>query len=150
MSKREEIKRLADLMGDAIVEKVYDFIRAGGVYEPTLSPGPELTDADLEALTTMTEAATPGPWYVRGLDDSHAMGLIAVSTVDDDRHLRWPDFDHREIVAATLIQEPRYVDHASDRCDEDALFIATARMAMPRLLAEVRSLRAKLANRAGP
>ncbi|WP_256251925.1 hypothetical protein [Streptomyces sp. yr375] len=28
---------------------------------------------------------------------------------------RWPGFGHREIVAATLIQQPRYVDAVDER-----------------------------------
>ncbi|MCG7207145.1 hypothetical protein [Streptomyces arenae] len=70
-------------------------------------------ETDLAEIEEMCAVATPGPWFVRNLDDSHAMNLRAVSTVaDTGRGERWPDFDHRELIAATLLQEPRHVDCA--------------------------------------
>ena len=104
---------------------------------------PEL---DLDGIEEICAVATPGPWFVRNLDDSHAMNLRAVSTVaDTGRGERWPRFDHRELIAATLVQEPRYVDCADERWDENAAFIAMARDAVPRLVKEVRRLRQLLA-----
>ncbi|MET7728118.1 hypothetical protein [Streptomyces mirabilis] len=108
----------------------------------TLEP---LTHEELEELDELARAATPGPWFVRSLDDVDAMSLVAVSTVPDTGlGERWPGFDHREIVAATLIQQPRYVDAADERWDENARFIAAARDNIPRLVAEVRRLRRQL------
>ncbi|MEU3506964.1 hypothetical protein ABZ733_03430 [Streptomyces longwoodensis] len=96
----------------------------------------------LGEIEELCGAASPGPWYVRTLDDESAMGLVAVSTTPDTgRAERWPDFDAREIVAATLVQQPRYVDVADERWDENAAFIAMAREAVPQLVAEVRRLR---------
>ena len=43
--------------------------------------------------------------------------------------------------AATLVQQPRYVDHEGGRWDEDANFIAHASEDIPRLIEEVRRLR---------
>ncbi|WP_150136107.1 hypothetical protein [Streptomyces hyaluromycini] len=100
----------------------------------------------LDEIEEMCAMATPGPWFVRDLDDSYAMNLRAVSTVaDTGRHERWPDFDHGELIAATLVQEPRYVDCADERWDENAAFIAMAREAVPRLVKEVKRLRQLLA-----
>lgn len=105
-----------------------------------------LTDEELAAIEELSEAATPGPWFVRNLDDEDAMNLVAVSTVPDTgRGERWPGFDHREIVAATLVQQPRYVDVADARWDVNAEFIANARQDVPRLVAEIRRLRQLLA-----
>ncbi|MFJ2033576.1 hypothetical protein [Streptosporangium sp. NPDC087985] len=105
-----------------------------------------LTDEELAAIEELAEAATPGPWFIRHLDDEAAMNLVAISTVPDTGHgERWPDFDHREIVAATLIQHPRYVDVADGRWDENAQFIADARQDIPRLIAEIKRLRQLLA-----
>ncbi|MGY5058067.1 hypothetical protein ACWDFR_28995 [Streptomyces sp. 900105755] len=105
---------------------------------------------DLDEIEEMCAVATPGPWFVRDLDDSHAMNLRAVSTVaDSGRQERWPGFDPGELIAATLVQEPRYVDCADERWDENAAFIAMAREAVPRLVKEVRCLRRLLAA-AGP
>ena len=104
----------------------------------------ELTDHELDQIEQRAEEATRGPWFIRKLDDSHAMNLIAVSTEPDTgKGERWPDFDHGTIVAATLVQEPRYVDIADDRWDLNAVFIAHARADVPRLVTEIRRLRAR-------
>jgi len=101
-----------------------------------------LTDDELEQIELRYNAATPGPWFVRHLDDDYAMSLTAVSTrPDTGRGERWPDFDSTEIVAATLVQQPRYVDAADQRWDENALFIAYARTDIPSLVAEIKRLR---------
>lgn len=101
-------------------------------------------------IEARAEVATPGPWHVRYLDDVDAMNLVAVSTVPDTGNgERWPGFDHREIVAATLIQQPRYVDISDERWDVNANFIAAARNDVPRLVAEIRRLREML-NRPAP
>ncbi|MEW1774800.1 hypothetical protein [Streptomyces sp. NPDC086777] len=114
--------------------------------EDATSAGGGHTTFDLDEIEDMCAMATPGPWFVRNLDDSHAMNLRAVSTVaDTGRGERWPEFDHRELIAATLVQEPRYVDCADERWDENAAFIAMARDAVPRLVKEVRRLRRLLA-----
>ncbi|MFF9807073.1 hypothetical protein ACF1G5_18480 [Streptomyces coeruleorubidus] len=103
---------------------------------------PASDDLDLDAIEELCAAATPGPWFVRNLDDDHAMNLVGVGTMEDTgRGERYPDFDHRELIAATLVQHPRYVDCADGRWDENAAFIAMAREAVPRLAAEVRRLR---------
>jgi hypothetical protein len=106
-----------------------------------------MTEQELAEIGDLADAATPGPWYVRHLDDDYAMNLVAVSTTPDSgRNERWPGFDHHEIVAATLVQQPRYVDVADERWDENAHFIADARQSVPRLIAEVRRLRHLLGN----
>lgn len=106
------------------------------------SRGPEL---DLDGIEELCSAATPGPWFVRSLDDVYAMNLVAVSTAGDTGlGERWPEFDQGELIAATLIQHPRYVDCADGRWDENAAFIATAREVVPQLVEEVRRLRALL------
>jgi hypothetical protein len=105
-----------------------------------------MTDEELAEIEELANAATPGPWHVRQLDDDFAMSLVAISTIPDTGlGERWPDFDHHEIVAATLVQQPRYVDVADERWDENAQFIAAARQSIPRLIAEIRRLRHLLA-----
>ena len=54
-------------------------------------------------------------------------------------------FEPGEVVAATLVQHPRYVDIGDAKWDENAAFIAMAREAIPRLVSEVRRLRSLLA-----
>ncbi|MEU7665815.1 hypothetical protein AB0B60_46380 [Streptomyces lincolnensis] len=39
------------------------------------------------------------------------MSLFAISAVPDTgAGERWPDFDHRQLVATTQVKPPRYVD----------------------------------------
>lgn len=102
-----------------------------------------MLEDELEEIEELCRAATPAPWFVRTLDDDFAMNLVAVSTAPDaGKSERWPNFDHKEIIAATLVQHPRYVDSGDERWDENAAFIAMAREAVPRLLDEVRRLQA--------
>ncbi|MGV9302516.1 hypothetical protein ACWDLG_04000 [Nonomuraea sp. NPDC003727] len=103
-------------------------------------------DSELQEIESRAQAATPGPWYVRFLDDDAAANLVAVSTVPDvGEGKRWPAWNGSEVVAATLVQFPRpYVAGPDDRWDENATFIAHARSDIPRLLAEVHRLRALL------
>lgn len=101
-----------------------------------------ITNEELDEIEERANAATPGPWHVRRLDDEDAMNLVAISTIPDTGlGERWPEFHHDQIVAATLVQQPRYVDIADDRWDENARFIASARQDIPRLVAEIRRLR---------
>jgi hypothetical protein len=114
------------------------------------TPDP-VSEAELADMQDRADAATAGPWFVRQLDDKAAMSLVAVSTVPDTgRGERWPAFDHQQIVAATLVQEPRYADVRDERWDENARFIAHARHDIPRLIAEVRRLRHLLAGEPDP
>ncbi|MGV3481956.1 MAG: hypothetical protein ACO1O3_18545 [Sphingobium sp.] len=96
-----------------------------------------MTADDLDRLERLAGVATPGPWFVRRLDDEHCMGAVAVSTrpdtgmVEDMRSGSWPS---SEVVAACLIQQPPYVLPADDRFDENAALIAMMRTALPQLL----------------
>jgi len=79
-----------------------------------------MTDDELERLQQLCDAATAGPWTASIEGRDHDAGSSFIATVGDDI----------ELIGAT---------HA------DYDFIASARQAVPRLLAEVRSLRARLA-----
>jgi hypothetical protein len=60
------------------------------------------------------------------------MNLVAISTPADTRQgERWPDFDHRELIAATLVRHPRYVGCADGRWDENAAFILSGGVSSP-------------------
>src|SRR6266566_10085610 len=101
-----------------------------------------LSDDDLKGLLELAKMTTTTPWFVRHLDDSHAMNLIAVSTVPDTgRGERWPDFDAGEIVAATLVQEPRYAEIKDRKWEENATYIVAAANALPALIEELLELR---------
>jgi hypothetical protein len=70
------------------------------------------------------------------------MSLVAISTVPDTgKGERSPDFNHEEIVAATLVQEPRYVDVADRKWEENAAYIVAATQALPHLIEELLELR---------
>src|SRR5262249_1802363 len=103
-----------------------------------------LSDQELQDLLELANRATPRPWYVRHLDDSHAMNLTAISvTPDTGKGEMWPDFASREIIAATLVQEPRYVDIADGKWDENATYIVAAANYLTSLIEEVIELRRK-------
>jgi hypothetical protein len=73
------------------------------------------------------------------------MSLTAISTVrDSGKCERWPDFNANEIIAATLVQEPRYVDVADMKWDENAAYIVAAANAVPSLVEELIALRKTL------
>ena len=104
-----------------------------------------LTDELLISIETAAKAATPGPWHIRFLDDDAFMNIIALSTVPDTgRHEAWPKFDSSEIIAATLIQSPAYVDVADEKWDENAAYIALACNHAAAMAAEIRRLRDEL------
>lgn len=109
------------------------------------APPEPLTDTELAAIAARAAAATPSPWHVRHFDDDHSMNLTAISTQPaTTTRDRWPDDEHASIVAATLVQQPRYVAYTDQRWVENATFIAAARTDVPRLLAEITRLRALL------
>lgn len=106
--------------------------------------GEGLDEAQLVDIEELARAATPGPWHVRVFDDDAAMNLIAVGTVPGGDGQRFPGFDSAELVAATLVQHPKYVDVSDGKWEENARFIAESRQVVPALLAEIRRLQARL------
>lgn len=97
---------------------------------------------DLDDLERLLSLATGGPWFTRALDDSAYMSAFTISTVpskDNDYEQYagggWPA---HELVAATLIQEPRLVDHQQARWDQDAELIVKLRNMAPQLIALAR------------
>jgi hypothetical protein len=104
---------------------------------------PELTDEELATIESRASVATPGPWFVRWLDDESAANLVGVSTKPDTgRHERFPDFDASTMVAMTVVQNPLYCFIGDWREEKNAEFIAHAREDIERLIGEVRRLRA--------
>jgi len=102
----------------------------------------QINDETLRELLQLAESATPRPWYVRQLDDDHACCFIAISTTrDTGKNERWPRFNHGEIVAATLVQNPRYVSGADEKWHENAEYIVAAATVLPALIEELLELR---------
>jgi hypothetical protein len=101
-----------------------------------------MLENELAAIRHRADSATPGPWHVEFVGDTHAMNLVAVTT--GEIHENWPQ-DSAQVVAATLVQGPeRYASIADGRWDDNAAFIAHARDDVPRLLAEIARLHAEM------
>ncbi|WP_432942930.1 hypothetical protein ACQPXM_38550 [Kribbella sp. CA-253562] len=88
-----------------------------------------LTDGELDEIERRTAAASPGPWtsFVEGRDHLGGDDFIRVSDRDDE-----PDLYLSRAVTGGVV--PASV--------ADLDFVAHARQDIPRLLAEVRRLRA--------
>jgi len=101
-----------------------------------------LDDEELETLLELAERATPRPWYVQNLDDDSAMSLTAISIKPSTGYvLRWPMFDGGEMVAATLVQQPRYVSIDDGKWHENANYIVAAANLLPTLVLEIQDRR---------
>lgn len=79
---------------------------------------------NLDRLTELAAEATPGPWRMWHGDDSYAMNCYAVVSGDGRAEYVNEEGFYRQVVAITLLQEPRYATNDSKRWDEDAAFIA--------------------------
>lgn len=88
-------------------------------------------------LDELERTATPGPWFVRQLNDDVCMSAVAVSTQPDSEEGLVDAWRGEEIVAACLIQDPPYVVPGS-HWDENAALIAGMRNALPELLHEAK------------
>ena len=88
-----------------------------------------MSEIDLPALAEMAERATPAPWYVGHFDDEHCMSAVSIEA--------YPGSSNQvgsEVIAATLIQQPRYVDPSDQKWSENAGLIVEMRNALPELL----------------
>lgn len=83
----------------------------------------------LTELAELETKATPAPWYVGSFDDEHFMSAISIEAYLDPSASQGS-----EVIAATLIQQPRYVDPSDKRWTENAQLIAEMRNALPELL----------------
>ncbi len=91
----------------------------------------------LDQLAALDGSASPGPWFVRRLDDELCMGAYAVSTkpaTGRNESMRTGEWPGEDIVAACLIQSPPYVVPSDDRFEENASLIAATRNALPELV----------------
>ena len=91
---------------------------------------------DLDQLASLDAAASPGPWYVRAMDDDMCCSATAVATKPntsgDNDDLT--DSTFQGIVAATYLQHRSYVLPADERGHRNAELIAEVRTALPELL----------------
>jgi hypothetical protein len=100
-----------------------------------------LTLAELDELARLDAAASPGPWYVRSMDDDLCCGARAAATKPntpgDNDDLT--ESTLHGIVAATSLQHRNYVMPADGKGIENADLIAAVRTALPELLRLARS-----------
>lgn len=99
----------------------------------------DLTSEELEAWARLCEAATPGPWVAH-----HDDGDVTVwaPACEEQRA------DERRAFISNIGANFQQVSVAFDADDANGDFIAAARTALPKLLAEVRRLRSLLAEKA--
>jgi hypothetical protein len=91
---------------------------------------------DIEALELLARAS-PGPWHVTNLDDDWAMSAVVITRTDhgaDHLSMREETWPVADVIAATLLQHPRYVDPPDGRWEANAALIAARRNALPELL----------------
>lgn len=101
-------------------------------------------------MVALRDAATPGPWYFVATNDASAMNARYVGTVyrgrGHDNQYGMADGERAgEVVACTLLQDPRLIDIADGRWDENTRLIASAPAAVTAAEALARAL-AKLWN----
>ena len=89
-----------------------------------------LTPDDLAAMEARCAAATPGPWAVDGTAALGAYGVVCATAA--------------EHVASVFYLAQRLSLSNRPKRDANAAFIAASRSDLPRLLAEVRRLRAEV------
>jgi len=86
----------------------------------------------IRELSRLADAASPGPWIFGTADDEAFMSAEFVSIATKIGHA-WPP--ERSVIAITKLQLPRYA--GNDLSEENARFIAAARMGVPRLCTEL-------------
>jgi len=116
-----------------------------------MTPDPHaaaLTPERLDELDRLCDAATPGPWHAHNPDDAVFMNVYLVS--DSQREPGMGDVgdvEYGKVIALTLFQYPRVVDHESQKWEANAEFIAACHPSTVRSL--VAGCRAGIEARAG-
>lgn len=85
-----------------------------------------MTDARLDEISALADQATPGPWEIAYDHDDRP---------DTGQSVQFP----------TAIGPFTWIEHPTAREDADSVFVAAARTDIPELVAEVRRLRAQVA-----
>jgi hypothetical protein len=111
-----------------------------------------LSDLELEAISSRAERATPGPWFGHATDDQHSSNALYISTAEGSKEYHdnrnglaenHPEqTDAATVIAITLLQTPLLC--RPKEFEQNTEFIACARSDIPRLVAEVRDLRKRL------
>ncbi len=109
----------------------------------TLPLEPQMSDLDLDAIERRAAAATPGPWFSEAADHSQERW---VSTRETEARIGYRGW--QGLAAANGCEDDPVAGALVARCN--AAFIAHARADVPALIAEVRRLRAALAEMQEP
>lgn len=98
-----------------------------------------MTEGELDELQRLHEQASQGPWHTNWIDDDWCMRALVISQTEDDEDLGedMSEYNNHRILAATLIQQPRYLNNEKYR--ENAELIVAVRNALPKLLAAART-----------
>ena len=92
----------------------------------------------IEFLAKLSAEASPGPWYVREMDDNSCCSAVDVSTTAEDYSgqdvFARSEWDEKSIVAGCLIQSSLRAVHADGLWFENAMLIAEMRNCLPELL----------------
>lgn len=115
-----------------------------------------ISDNELEEISLRADRATPGPWFGHNTDDVDAANALYISTTpgpgitvhDNRRGMSEGDknqVDRSTVVAITLLQRPCLC--VPDAFDENTEFIAHARSDIPRLIEEIKRLKALIASK---
>lgn len=105
-----------------------------------------LNSEQLAKVKTLTAGMTPGPWFVVWTDDTCSMNAVYVGTkdrgLDHDNQIGMDGSRFGEVVAITLLQEPRLACHDSESWDANAELIAAAPDLLDTINANVKRLHA--------
>lgn len=115
-----------------------------------------MNDNELEEISVRAAKATSGPWFGHATNDVDSSNALYISTTpgpgiavhDNRRGLSEGDrqqVDRSTVVAITLLQRPCLC--TPDAFDENTEFIAHARSDVPRLIEEIKRLKALIASK---
>lgn len=101
---------------------------------------PGLSKEELNEIRQRAERATPAPWFTRILSDEYVGTITAITTKPGRFDDPPAHFDSREVIAITYLSKPNYANVDDDKSDENATFIAHARVDVIRLVNEIQRL----------
>ncbi len=100
-----------------------------------------LDEESINEMERRLNATTPGPWFVRILSDEYVGTITAITTKPGKLDDPPAHFDPGEVIAITYVGSPNYANILDGRSDENASFMAHARIDIQLLIAEIRRLR---------
>jgi hypothetical protein len=126
---------------DFIVAEI-DLLRDSLESERPIDVTKVIPKIELMAIKERFSRATRGPWQVRPVSDESSMTLLGISASSNGA--KETDYRHYaagEMIAAALVQNPKYAVHQSGKWAENAEFIAHSPVDISRLWFELYRLR---------